>query len=83
MRHKQGSAQAISVNAEDHTIRQHCRWSGTLSCMIIRQIEMQGWSAGRLTFLHCTDLEKKKKSGMLYNLCCCVIIFETLSCALP
>lgn len=66
MRHKQDSEQAISVNAEDHTIRQHCHWSGTLSCMIIRQIEMQGWRAGRLTFLHCTDLEKKIKRVACY-----------------
>lgn len=69
MRHKQGSAQAISVNAEDHIIKQHCRWSGTLSCMIISQIEMQGWRAGRFTSLHCTDLEEKWHAILSLLLC--------------
>lgn len=56
------TAHAISANAEDHTIRQHCSWSGTLSCMIIRQIEMQRWRAGRAIchdFYSCLRLRGK------------------------
>lgn len=44
---KQVSALSISGNAEHHTIRQYCNSSGTLSCVIIRQMEMQRWRAGR------------------------------------
>lgn len=67
MRHEQGSAQATSVNTRDRTIRQHCRCSGILSYMIIRQMEMQGWRAGSLFFFfHSTDLRKKAACYIIF-----------------